>query len=259
MNTPFPDCTILGMGYLGRPLAEKCYQQGSEVAATKRSLTSDDINLPIQLDSLDLNQADAFDAPFWEAHWRNKPTWFCLLPPTPFADYTAVLRQWREKAEAYGVQHLIFSSSTGVYGDQARACDETTPPDPQTESARRIVAVEQDLLSSSVPNIDILRFGGLYCAERHPLRSLLKKSQISGGSQPVNVIHRDAAVAALLQTAAQPKGKRIRNVVESEHPTRAEFYRAEARKLGLPEPDFLPDDTRGGKIVNSISETGLSL
>lgn len=247
------------MGYLGRPLAEQCYQQGSDVAAVKRSLTSDDINLPIQLDSADLNHAQAFDAPFWAEHWHSKTTWFCLLPPTPFADYPAVVRRWREKAEACGVRHLIFSSSISVYGEQARVCDETTPPDPQTESARRIVAAEQDLLASSVPNIDILRFGGLYCAERHPLRSLLKKSQISGGNQPVNVIHRDSAVAALLHAAANPQGRRIRNVVESGHPARAEFYRAEARKLGLPEPDFLPDDTRGGKIVNSISETGLSL
>ncbi len=31
-----PDAAVLGLGYLGRPLAEKLYQQGRRVAAIKR-------------------------------------------------------------------------------------------------------------------------------------------------------------------------------------------------------------------------------
>jgi len=53
-----PDISILGLGYLGLPLAQKFYEQGSQVAAIKRNLTSDDINLPIELDIIDLNQDD---------------------------------------------------------------------------------------------------------------------------------------------------------------------------------------------------------
>ena len=60
MNHPIPSTAILGLGYLGRPLAQKFYENGSEVAALKRHLTSDDINLPIQLDTVDLNRADIF-------------------------------------------------------------------------------------------------------------------------------------------------------------------------------------------------------
>ena len=55
-----PDISILGLGYLGLPLAQKFYEQGSQVAAVKRNLTSDDINLPIELDIIDLNQDDIF-------------------------------------------------------------------------------------------------------------------------------------------------------------------------------------------------------
>ena len=61
MNTS-PDASILGLGYLGRPLAQKLYENGSRVAAVKRSLTSDDINLPIHLDTLDLNQDSVFQS-----------------------------------------------------------------------------------------------------------------------------------------------------------------------------------------------------
>ena len=146
-----PDISILGLGYLGLPLAQKCYEQGSQVAAIKRNLTSDDINLPIELDIIDLNQDDIFhSSALWQNH-INKPTWFCLLPPSSLNHYADTLKKWIQLAERCKVQHIIFTGSTSVYGNQARVCDETTPPDPQTESARQILAVEQALLESAVP------------------------------------------------------------------------------------------------------------
>lgn len=246
-----PDVSILGMGYLGRPLAQKFYENGSRVAAIKRSYTSDDVNLPITLDVFDLNGDGTFHDALWQHH-LDKPVWICLLPPSALDHYADTLGQWTALAETAGVQHLVFTSSTSVYGEHVRECDETAPPDPQTESARRILAVEKRLLESSVPHVDILRLGGLYCAERHPVSRLLEKRNIPGGNRPVNIVHRDIAVDALFQTAFNPKGKRIRNIVEARHPTRREFYTEEAAKLGLPAPDFAPDDTKGGKTVSSI-------
>lgn len=260
-----PDASILGLGYLGRSLAQKLYENGSRVAAVKRNLTSDDINLPIRLDTLDLNQDNVFqsanparDTSFWQHH-ADKPVWFCLLPLSSLTHYADTVKQWAELARACNVQHLIFTSSTSVYGDKARECDETATPDPQTESARQILTAEQYLLDSGVPNIDILRLGGLYCAERHPVSRLVQRQNIPGGNQPVNIVHRDIAVETLFQTTLHPNGRRIRNIVEPRHPTRCDFYTAEAAKFGLPPPDFAPDDTSRGKIVNTVSADGLSL
>ncbi|WP_301667881.1 SDR family oxidoreductase [Neisseria basseii] len=259
-----PDASILGLGYLGRPLAQKLYQHGSRVAAVKRSLTSDDINLPIHLDTIDLNQDNVFqsanlarDTSFWRHH-ADKPIWFCLLPPSSLTHYADTVKQWAELARSCNVQHLIFTSSTSVYGDTARECDETTLPNPQTESARQIVAAEQYLLDSGVPNIDILRLGGLYCAERHPVNRLVQKQNIQGGNRPVNIAHRDIAVENLFQTAFKPGGRRLKNIIEPRHPTRREFYTEEAAKLGLPAPDFAPDDSVG-KIIRTVCDNGLSL
>ena len=264
MNTS-PDASILGLGYLGRPLAQKFYEHGSRVAAVKRSLTSDDINLPIHLDTLDLNQDSAFpsadracDTTIWQHH-ADKPVWFCLLPPSSLTHYADTVKQWAELARTCGVQHLIFTSSTSVYGDKVRECDETATPDPQTEFARQIIAAEQYLLDSGVPNIDILRLGGLYCAERHPVSRLVQKQNIPGGNRPVNIVHRDIAVETLFQTTLNPNGRRIRNIVEPRHPTRRDFYTVEAAKLGLPPPDFAPDDTSNDKIVHTVSADVLSL
>ncbi|MCF7521093.1 SDR family NAD(P)-dependent oxidoreductase [Neisseria sp. ZJ106] len=256
--TPVPDCGVFGLGYLGRPLAQKCYEHGSRVRALKRSLTSDDINLPVALDIADLNQADVFSHTFWQ-HWRQHPTWFFLLPPSSCPDYAGLLGKVVRLAETLTVRHLIFSSSTSVYGDSVRLCDETSPTDPQTESAHKIAAAEQLLLAADVPHIDIIRLGGLYSARRHPVSRLAGKTKLKGGKQPVNLIHEDEAVRTLFQTALNPNGKRIKNAVAAEHPPRAVFYRSEAAKLGIPLPEFDESDSGGGKIVNTVSEYGLSL
>ncbi|MCI4038960.1 hypothetical protein MM808_30420, partial [Klebsiella pneumoniae] len=169
---PPPHISITGLGNPGLPLAQKFYQHGSRVAAIKRSLTSDDINLPIHLDTFDLGSSDAFQTALWRHH-ADKPVWFFLLPPSSLTHYADTVKQWAELARACNVQHLIFTSSTSVYGDTARECDEIALPDPQTESARQILAAEQHLLDSGISNIDILRLGGLYCAERHPVSRLV--------------------------------------------------------------------------------------
>ncbi|HEZ5959313.1 TPA: SDR family oxidoreductase [Neisseria meningitidis] len=254
---PPPHISITGLGYLGLPLAQKFYQHGSRVAAIKRSLTSDDINLPIHLDTFDLGSTDTFQTALWRHH-ADKPVWFFLLPPSSLTHYADTVKQWAELARACNVQHLIFTSSTSVYSDTARECDETATPDPQTESARQILAAEQHLLDSGISNIDILRLGGLYCSERHPISRLIQKQNIPGGNRPVNIVHRDIAVESLFQTAFNPGGRRLKNIIEPRHPTRREFYTEEAAKLGLLAPDFAPDDSVG-KIIRTVCDNGLSL
>ncbi|HFC8073057.1 TPA: SDR family oxidoreductase [Neisseria meningitidis] len=254
---PPPHISITGLGYLGLPLAQKFYQHGSRVAAIKRSLTSDDINLPIHLDTFDLGSTDAFQTALWRHH-ADKPVWFFLLPPSSLTHYADTVKQWAELARACNVQHLIFTSSTSVYDDTARECDETATPDPQTESARQILAAEQHLLDSGISNIDILRLGGLYCAERHPVSRLVQKQNIPGGNRPINIVHRNIAVESLFQTAFNPGGRRLKNIIEPRHPTRREFYTEEAAKLGLPALDFAPDDSVG-KIIRTVCDNGLSL
>ncbi len=246
-----PDAAILGLGYLGRPLAQKLHEQGAEVAALKRRLTSDDINLPIRLDCADLNQPQVFQTAFWQQHWADKAVWIALLPPSAVEDYTNMMREWVALARRFGVEHLVFGSSIGVYGDAARDCNEYSKPQPQSRSAQCMLAAETILLESGVANVDILRLGGLYSAERHPLASLLKRSNIGGAHRPVNVLHQDLAVAALYRAAATPAGVRIRNIVEPQHPPKHEFYRAEAAKLGLPEAVFDMNDNSGGKTVST--------
>ena len=243
-----PDCAILGLGYLGRPLAERLYQSGASVAAVKKQLTSDDINVPIELQFVDLDDTEAAGKVY--RSWQNKAVWVALLPPSRLVDYVAVIRQWVRSAQQYGVQHIIFASSISVYGSSMRVCDENSALAPDTISAEKIIMAEQMVWNSGMVNIDILRLGGLYSITRHPLNRLLQRPVIDKAKQVVNMLHQDRAVAALFRAIQTPSGKRIRNLVETTYLSKQDFYTAESIKLGLPCPKFnIEGDT--GKVVTT--------
>ena len=128
-------------------------------------------------------------------------------------------------------------------------------PNPLVKSSQ----LNKPCLKAPFPISTYCDWADFYSADRHPVTKLVQKTRIQGGNQPVNILHKDLAAQILFQTACQTDGKRIRNIVEPRHPSRAEFYAAEAAKLGLPAPDFIVDDKSNGKIVNTVCADGLSL
>ena len=237
---------ILGLGYLGLPLADVLHRRGHPLLAARRSAPPQPV--PFALQTLDIGHAAAHD---WSA-WAAYPVWVCLLPPSGSPDYVAALGHWLRQARALGVRQVVYSSSISVYGAVQGHCDEHTPLAPQTDSARKVVAAEAAFLNSGVANVDVLRLGGLYSDCRHPLFSLQKKPLNGGGAQPVNMLSQQQAVAALLQAIEQPGGVRVRTLVAPQHPPKEQFYRAEAQRLGVAAPTFDPQDqTSDGKIVCS--------
>lgn len=230
------DILILGMGFIGRPLAVILQQQGYAVHGIKRSLTSDDINLPIGLDCVDLTQQPALDC-------YRAPIWVIALPPSAMPDYVATMKWLVQQAQAACITHVVYVSSIGVFGAQQGDCDETTTPQPSSESGQKVQAAEQLWLASGIANVDIVRLAGLYAAERHPLTSLLcRKMPLSGGNVLAHMIHRDVAVDFVQRMIATPNGQRIRHVVTLPAPSKREFYAREARLLGLPAPEWTDDE-----------------
>lgn len=243
---------ILGMGYLGRPLAEALWLDGLRLSALKHRPASEDAALPFPVATADLNRPDIWQQPFWARDWADKQTWIALLPPSPFTDYAGIIARWVGLAEQFGINALVFAGSISVYGNSVRDCDENSPPQADTPSARAILAAETVLHRSRIANIAILRLGGLYCAERHPLYRIGNSgTPLARPHAPANMLHRDRAVAALARAAAEPAGRYTANIVETPHPDRIGFYTAEAAKLGLPAPVSDPTDTNGGKRVFS--------
>ena len=166
----------------------------------------------------------------------------------PAAVLSAVLRYRR----AQPAGRIVFTSSTGVYGGARGGVDETTPITDASDKVRKLALAESQVAAQSQRPYTILRLGGLYGGERHPGRSLAGRQDLPNGDAPVNLVGRERVIATIAALLDEPFWRKpIINVVDPDHPPKADFYRDYARAHGLPEPTFRPGGA-DGKVVGSI-------
>lgn len=230
---------IAGAGYLGMPLAQQLQAASYAVSVSSRT-AREGVSW----------QAWDFSANSAVQDFQVADTWVVLLPPSSSNDYVAHMRHLCAQAQQLQLAHVVYASSTSVYGSEVRVCDEKSRVAPESDNAKQIVMCEQIWQNSGLPCISILRLGGLYDDERHPVRRLSGRVAIKGGKHPVNVVSRSGAVTALARHVAHAQGG-VFNVVEAAHPSRSEFYSQEALRLGLPLPEFDASDASDGKTVIS--------
>jgi len=134
---------------------------------------------------------------------------------------------------------LVYTSSTGVYGDHEGAwVDEETPIDPTTEKTRVLAEAERVALETAAEfGIDgtVARFAGLYGPDRYRLERYLNGPVTAGY---LNMIHRDDAAGAVryLLEADAARGEPVL-VVDDEPAEKHAFadWLAEKCSVGRPE------------------------
>jgi nucleoside-diphosphate-sugar epimerase len=236
--------SVLGCGWLGGPLARALVRDGHQVLGSSRSADRRQylagvgvVPYPIDLDPMLRGTGlDAFFA---------SELLIVTLPPGRGREevvefYQTAIQNILVAARANGVQRLLFTSSTGVYGATTGLVDENTPTAPQHASGQAVLAAEQRLRESSNPAVTILRLAGLAGPDRQPGRWLAGKHELARGDAPVNLVHQVDVIAAIRAVIEKAAWNKIYNVCAAEHPTRAAFYRHAATRLGLEPPTFLP-------------------
>lgn len=250
---------VLGCGWLGLPLARALLADGYTVkGSSTRSerlevLRSEGIE-PYRLE-LDATGAQGPIADFL----KDLDCLVCNIPPglrkDPDANYPGRIRQLVGPIREAGVGHVIFVSSTSVFGRDQGEVDEDTLPIPDSKSGRQVLQAEEILRRSDWQTaVTVVRFGGLIGGSRHPIRQLAGKMGLSGGTDPVNLIHRDDCLRILLAVIKGGPGEGLIHAVAPEHPSREEYYRREAEKHGLPAPGFAPSSGKSNaKVLKSRS------
>lgn len=154
---------------------------------------------------------------------------------------------------------FFLCSSISVYGTKKEKLriDESHPTQPQTQSAKDLVLMERQLASANFPSV-ILRLGGLYGGERHPIHTLITKEKIEGANQRVNLLHHlefHQIFCQLLTLKTMPEELTILNMVNDISCSKEKFYNLAAKLKTLAgRPKFLaqiPEVLPGGKIDNS--------
>lgn len=170
---------------------------------------------------------------------------YYFAPPPPqgnhdsrLANFLATLTQTPRK--------IVYISTSGVYGDCKGAwVDETTPPAPRTDRAKRRLDAEQRLLAyqqqTSVPVV-ILRVGGIYGPGRLPLDRIRQGAPVLRDEDSLSYTNRiHSEDLALISIAAADKGNagEIFNVSDGQPGTMAQYFNSVARVFGLPAPPTL--------------------
>ncbi|MES3161348.1 MAG: NAD-dependent epimerase/dehydratase family protein [Halorubrum sp.] len=211
---------VVGCGYVGLALARQLHTRGHDVTGVRRSeggleaiQAVGDEAAPAERDrdvggtptgGVDAVRADA-----------TEPDTLAALPDADAIVFAAssggrgaaaarevYVDGLQNVIEEYGGRsttpdRLVYTSSTGVYGDHGGDwVDEETPIEPTTEKTAVLATAERTALSATEHGIDgtVARFAGLYGPDRYRLRRYLDGPVTAGY---LNMVHRDDAAGAI--------------------------------------------------------------
>ncbi len=251
---------ILGCGYIGIELGRQLTAAGHEVVGVRRS---EEGCAAIEDAGFAAHQADLTEpddrAGLPDADWlvfaassggRNAEAAREIYVDA----LDGIIEEYGERAST--PDRLVYTSSTGVYGDHdGEWVDESTPLEPTTDKTEVLVEAERVTLDESQSyGIDgtVARFSGLYGPDRYRLHRYIEGPVTEGY---LNMVHRaDAAGAvAYLLTADRARDEAV--VVTDDEPvdkwTFADWLAAEC---GLDSP---PKRTKKERLTDeSLSEAG---
>lgn len=248
---------VVGCGYLGDRVARRWVADGARVVGvTRRPTRAGELAAAgIEPAIVDVTAA----APGWEALLDETgcPTtvfWGVGFDRTSAATHHDVHVTGLERLlDALAARctaartRVIFSSSTGVWGDErGGVVDETTPPNPGREAGRVLLEAETVLRRHRIGPGTALRFAGLYGPGRLPrLDDLRAGMPIAADPDSwLNLIHVDDA-ADVVRTLADAPAPRPLYVVSDGHPVRRrEWYERLAALTGSPAPQWDPSAPR---------------
>lgn len=248
---------IVGLGWLGMPLAMSLTAAGWQVTGTKTTQDGVAAARMSGIDSylLELTPELICESEDLESLLSHVDALVITLPASRTASggesYQLAVQQLVDSALAFSVPRIIFTSSTSVYGDSVGNTKESTPLEPVSVAGRTLQDLESWLHNLPNTSVDILRLAGLVGPNRHPGRFLAGKTGLANGAQGVNLVHLEDVIEAITLLLQTPKGGHIYNLSAAQHPARAQFYPQVARQLGLQPPTFLADDSgNSGKLID---------
>lgn len=255
--------SIVGLGWLGFPLAKHLQRVGWEVRGSKRTHEGADSIRLHGVEAYFLQLTPEIDAePDDVYELLSADSLIINIPPSQYFfdtdSYVEGVKNLVNEALLHGVQHLLFISSTSVFPQQNGEFDEQSAVEPQSDVGKALFDIENWLCQLDNVDCDILRLAGLIGIDRHPVSRLAGRREVKGGSQPVNLVHQTDCILAI-QLLLETRGhKRLYHLSAPQHPNRADYYHTMAKKLGLPPPKFVQHETDlqriiyGNKIVEEL-------
>jgi nucleoside-diphosphate-sugar epimerase len=235
-----PQLLIVGYGDIGQRVARLAISAGFDVAAASRSieLKANDRDAGVELFTANLDRLGTLA----ELPTRQAMVLY-LAPPPPHGETDPRVELFCKSIYKTELPaKVVYLSTSGVYGDcDGELVDETRPPNPETDRAKRRLAAEQAFrtwgMSHGVP-IVTLRVAGIYGPGRLPIDRLEKGGPVLRKEQSPysNRIHADDLARVCLAAVQKGTDGAIYNVCDGEESTMTDYFITIANFFGLPTP-----------------------
>src|SRR6476646_7159146 len=208
-----------------------------------------------------LSRADGFDLdrPESLALAAAQSLLHCAPPPDHGAadTRTANLLAALEKGRILPAR-IVYVSTSGVYGDCAGArVDESLPPAPQTERARRRLHAEMQLTQwagDRAVDLVVLRVPGIYASERLPLAQLRAATPVLRSEDDVytNHIHADDLAAIVCRALGEEAPAGVYNASADTEMKMGDWFDLVADTHALPRPPRVSREVAQHRIPDSL-------
>jgi len=247
--------SILGCGWLGLPLAKSLIEKGFSVKGSTTSLEKISVLRTVGVEAYQIELSETGITGDLNLFLKDSEILIVDIPPklrgTSSENFVQKIQNLIPFIENSSVQKLVFISSTSVYSDNNSIITEATTPQPDTESGKQLVAVENRLLSNLNFKTTAIRFGGLIGDDRHPIRFLAGRQHLENPDAPINLIHQRDCIGIIEAIMEQECWNETFNAVAPFHPSRKEYYQQKAIELKMPLPEFSTGKKSVGKTISS--------
>jgi len=238
--------SILGLGWLGLPLANQLVKNGFRVKGSATSNTNFK-NFRIQkIDPflIDLNNLNESILEFF----LESDVLIFAVPPSKIN--IEKLEYFVELVEKSDVRKVIVISSTGIYRESNCEIIEKNANEFLVKNSMLNI-VESLFNESLIIETTVLQLGGLIGYDRPPAKYAKSPKILSNPNGRINLIHRDDAIKLIEEVINQNCWGETFMCCSDQHPTKKEFYTQAAIAAGEPEPVFENVTNDQFKIINN--------
>ncbi|WP_397446380.1 NAD(P)-binding domain-containing protein [Polaribacter sp. R77954] len=231
--------SILGCGWLGKPLAVSFLEDGYTVkgSTTSESKIDDLESLDIETYLVDISENEEFDL------FLESDILIVAITSKDIDGFEKLISQIQESP----IQKVIFISSTSVYPRINKVMTE----EDDIIANHPLVAIENLFSENKFFETTIIRFAGLFGGERHPANWFKNGKVIPQPDGFVNMIHREDCIEIIHEIINQNCWNEIFNACTNHHPKRRDFYINARESKGFELPIFKNENKYEWKIISS--------